>query len=242
MRRTWWPRSIGRGTAERAARVAGGSPGRGVVRSLEEGGQQEAPREEAGDRSLFRSHNSVHRLVTGHTRRDRSAVIGSKQTCSQQWRPCPPIRTPFHAGHAGNPDTPRDSAPKKRRLLADLHRDLPYLPAVSGVPLVPTLRVGMPSSTLRVVRVPRALRQRTQSVPDGIPTRSVGTRGNGLQASSYGETWWRSARSLWNSLRFPDWPLDVGRFSCDLVLQNRISPGAYYRRMPIVMMTCSSRR
>ena len=43
----------------------------------------------------------------------------------------------------------------------------------SRFPLVPTLRVGMPSGTLRVPRAgPKAA---TQSVEEGIPTQSVGT-------------------------------------------------------------------
>jgi hypothetical protein len=77
-------------------------------------------------------------------------------------------------------------------------------------PLVPTLRVGMPSSTLRVVgktgklfhqRSPRgnavpdaprpdespaAIQARaTQSVEEGIPTRSVGTRSTVLRLTRY---------------------------------------------------------
>ena len=60
------------------------------------------------------------------------------------------------------------------RLLADLHRDLPYLLAVSPVPLVPTLRVGMPSGTLCV-------RCRRPSGPDDAERRrrhSHAERGN----------------------------------------------------------------
>ena len=40
--------------------------------------------------------------------------------------------------------------------------------------LVPTLRVGMPSSTLCVALAAES--SATQSVEDGIPTQSVGTR------------------------------------------------------------------
>ena len=43
-----------------------------------------------------------------------------------------------------------------------------------GITLVPTLCVGMQSSTLCVVRALNKVG--TQSVPDGIPTQSVGTR------------------------------------------------------------------
>ena len=42
----------------------------------------------------------------------------------------------------------------------------------AGSPLVPMLRVGMPSSTLCVVF---RWEMRTRSVQDGIPTQSVGT-------------------------------------------------------------------
>jgi hypothetical protein len=45
-----------------------------------------------------------------------------------------------------------------------------------GDPLVPTLRVGMPSRMLRVLcRAVRPVRKTTQSIRDGIPT---GDRGN----------------------------------------------------------------
>ena len=53
--------------------------------------------------------------------------------------------------------------------------------------LVPTLCVGMPSPTLCVVRGWRLSKRRssgsakrTQSVPDGIPTQSVGTSHGGF--------------------------------------------------------------
>src|SRR5262249_21662900 len=64
-------------------------------------------------------------------------------------------------------------------LLADRHRRrLPHS--------FPRSPVGMPSATLRV-GPPRSDPRRTQSVPDGIPTRSMGTRLSPRLSSGYHE-------------------------------------------------------
>ena len=62
-----------------------------------------------------------------------------------------------------------------------------------SVPLVPTLRVGTHVGTLRVPLEPQRNghdEDGTRSVPDGVPTRSVGTRkqGNALCANRKRET------------------------------------------------------
>ena len=51
------------------------------------------------------------------------------------------------------------------------------------VPLVPMLRVGMPSPTLCVVLAGNTIR--TRSVPDSIPTETVGTRANRSRDCGY---------------------------------------------------------
>src|SRR4051812_21884835 len=81
----------------------------------------------------------------------------------------------------------KSSAAHSPRLLADHHhggdRDSPSFPRSS---------VGMPSATLGVVfDSGKVGRQRTRSVPDGIPTRSVGTRKTrftAIYSKIYGKT------------------------------------------------------
>ena len=62
-------------------------------------------------------------------------------------------------------------------------------------PSFPRSRVGMQSSTLRVV-FPALGTHRTQSVQDGVPTRSVGTSSSHCYARGLVEPGWRSARSV----------------------------------------------
>ncbi len=71
--------------------------------------------------------------------------------------------------------------------------------------LVPTLRVGMRSGTLRVLSRPARTCQPTRSVEDGIFTRSVGTRGNpsswvcfGPRQPRTGRNWVCSAQSYFS--------------------------------------------
>ena len=68
--------------------------------------------------------------------------------------------------------------------------------------LVPTLCVGMPSRTLRVLlRTALPSPKTTQSVEDGIPTQSVGTRLKQRNTKTYAAGWYVTTRAGWRARR-----------------------------------------
>jgi hypothetical protein len=82
-------------------------------------------------------------------------------------------------------------------------RDSSLIATARRSPSFPRSSVGRPCATLRVV-CPTSHPRRTQSVPDGIPTRSVGTSLSPLQSPGYQEKPVEiSEKSRMNSIRRP---------------------------------------